>query len=224
MCGPVAPGLVHATNSPHRVNGCHESWVIAMDTRGTSLSETLAATRTGDRKAAAELLPLVYAELRELARARMAHLPPGNTLQPTALVHEVFMRLVGKEDPGWDSKGHFFAAAAESMRQALVDQARRKNRVKRGGGKKRIEVEDFDVPLAQPVEDILALDDALDKLGADDPRKAQIVSLRYFAGLTREETAAALGVSLATIDREWRYIVARLHRELHGDEGTRSAP
>jgi RNA polymerase sigma factor (TIGR02999 family) len=185
-----------------------------MEDRATHLSATLAATCAGDRKAAAELLPLVYAELRALARARLAGLPPGNTLQPTALVHEVYLRLVGDQDPGWNSRGHFFAAAAEAMRQALVDQARRKNRVKHGGGKKRIDLEEFDVPLAQPVEDILALDEALNRLHADDPRKAQIVSLRYFAGLNREETAAALDLSLATIDREWRYIVARLHREL----------
>lgn len=185
-----------------------------MEGPATPLTEALARARHGDRKAAAELLPLVYSELRELARARMAGLPPGNTLQPTALVHEVFMRLVGGADPGWDSRGHFFAAAAEAMRQALVDQARRKRRVKRGGDRKRIDLEGFDVPLAQPVEDILALDEALERLKADDPRKAQIVSLRYFAGLSREETAAALGVSLATVDRDWRYIVARLHKEL----------
>ncbi len=167
--------------------------------------------------AAAEMLPLVYAELRRLAQARMAKLPPGNTLQPTALVHEAFMRLIGKRDPGWDSKGHFFAAAAESMRQILVDQARRKNRVKRGGGKQRIDIEAVDIPLESPVEDILALDAALDRLKLDDPRKAQIVTLRYFAGLSREETAQVLGLSLSTVDREWRYIVARLHKEVHGE-------
>lgn len=180
----------------------------------TALAQVLDDASRGDARAASELLPLVYAELRNLARARLAKLPPGNTLQPTALVHEAFLRVVGKRDPGWDSKGHFFAAAAEAMRNVLVDQARRKNRVKHGGGKKRIGTEDFDVPLACPVQDILALDDALERLGADDPRKAQIVSLRCFAGLNREETAAAMDVSVATIDREWRYIVARLHKEL----------
>lgn len=177
------------------------------------LTRALEAART-DRKAAAELLPLVYRELRELARARMSNLPPGNTLQPTALVHEVFMRLVGDADPGWDSKAHFFAAAADVMRHVLIDQARRKKRLKRGGGRKRIDVDDFDVPLASPVEDILALDAAIEKLRTDDARKAEIVSLRYFAGLSREETAAAMSISVATIDREWRYIVARLHKEL----------
>ncbi len=185
-----------------------------MDESTPPLTQTLRAVAKGDRQAAAELLPLVYSELRELARARMAKQPPGITLQPTALVHEAYMRLVGKEDPGWDSRGHFFGAAAEAMRQVLVDQARRRNRLKRGGGKKRIDVEDFDVPLVAPVEDILALDEALERLGAEDPRKVKIVTLRYFAGLNREETAAAMGLSVPTIDREWRFIVARLHKEL----------
>jgi RNA polymerase sigma factor (TIGR02999 family) len=180
----------------------------------TPLTQVLAAASRGDRQAAAELLPLVYAELRELARSRIARLPPGNTLQPTALVHEAYLRVVGDNDPGWDGRGHFFAAAAEAMRQVLVDQVRRKKRLKRGGDRKRMELEAFDVPLASPVEDILAMDEAIERLRQDDPRKAQIVMLRFFAGLTREETAAAMGLSLATIDREWRYVVARLHREL----------
>jgi len=185
-----------------------------MSSPSEPLTDCLRAAGRGDRKAAAELLPLVYAQLRDLARSRMANVPPGNTLQPTALVHEAFMRLIGKEDPGWENRGHFFAAAAESMRQVLVDQARRKNRLKRGGGKKRIDVDDFDVPLESPVEDIVALDQALDRLRADDERKARIVTLRFFAGLNREETAAAMDLSVATIDREWRYIVARLHKEM----------
>lgn len=183
-----------------------------------NLAETLAAATGGNRQAAADLLPLVYAQLRDLARARMAHVPPGNSLQPTALVHEAFMRLVGDHDPGWDNRGHFFGAAAEAMRQVLVDQARRKKRLKRGGDRKRMDVDDFDVPLLSPVEDILALDAAIERLRADDPRKAQIVSLRYFAGLNREEVAAAMGVSVATIDREWRYIIARLHKEIAGTD------
>ena len=185
-----------------------------MDERAAQLTRTLHVAGRGDRRAAAELLPLVYAELRELARARIARLPPGNTLQPTALVHEAFIRLIGRADPGWEGKGHFFAAAAEAMRRVLVDQARRKKRLKRGGDKRRIDLEEFEAPLASPVEDVLALDAALERLRADDERKAQIVSLRCFAGLTREEAASALGLSLSTIDREWRYIVARLHKEL----------
>lgn len=178
------------------------------------LTDVLRAASAGDSKASADLLPLVYTELRDLARSRMGHLPQGHTLEPTALVHEAYVRLVGKKDPGWDNRGHFFAAAAEAMRQVLVDHARRKNRLKRGGGRKRIDVDDFDVPVMSPVEDILAVDEAIERLARDDPRKARIVLLRFFAGLTREETAAAMGLSVPTIDREWRYIVARLHKEL----------
>lgn len=184
----------------------------------TALESTLISAGRGDRRAAAELLPLVYQELRALARARLAHVPPGNTLQPTALVHEVYLRITGAHDPGWETAGHFFAAAAESMRQVLVDQARRKKRLKRGGDRKRMEVDDFDAPLASPVEDVLALDEAIERLSADDPRKGRIVCLRCFAGLNREEIAAALAISVPTVDREWRYIVARLHKEL-SEEG-----
>ncbi len=181
---------------------------------GPDLHTTLMAATRGDRQAAAELLPLVYQELRDLARARLAHLPPGNTLQPTGLVHEAYLRIAGRRDPGWENAGHFFAAAAESMRQVLIDQARRKKRLKRGGDQRRIDVEDFDAPLEAPVADVLALDDAIERLRADDPRKAEIACLRVYAGLSREEVAAALGISVPTVDREWRFVVARLHREL----------
>ena len=182
------------------------------------LAQTLFAASKGDRRAAAELLPQVYAELRRLAQSRIEKLPPGQTLQATALVHEAFMRLVGDQDPGWDSRGHFFAAAAESMRQILVDQARRKNRVKHGGGKKRIDFDAIEVPFTSSPDEILALDEAIERLRSDDPRKAQIVTLRCFAGLNREETAAAMDVSLSTVDREWRYIVARLYKELKPED------
>lgn len=188
-----------------------------MDPPTSTFEQTLSAASRSDRQAAAELLPLVYNELRTLARARLGQVPVGNSLQPTALVHEAYMRLIGDRDPGWDTRGHFFAAAAEAMRQVLVDQARRKKSLKRGGDRKRIDgIEDFEVPLVSPVEDILSLDEAIERLRADDERKAQIVTLRCFAGLNREETAAALGISVPTIDREWRYIVARLHKELDG--------
>ncbi len=189
-----------------------------MGERESTLAQTLHAASRGDRRAAAELLPLVYDDLRQLARARMDKLPPGNTLQPTALVHEAYMRVVGDADPGWEGRGHFFAAAAESMRQILVDQARRKNRVKHGGGKKRMDIDLIDVPFSSSPAEVLALDAAIERLRADDPRKAQIVTMRCFAGLSREETAAAMGVSLSTIDREWRYIVARLFGELRPDD------
>lgn len=178
------------------------------------VTQVLKAVQDGDQKAAADLLPLVYGELRKLARIRMGKIPAGNTLQPTALVHEAYLRLVGDADPNWNSRGHFFGAAAEAMRQILVDQARRKAALKHGGGQKRENADEVDIPLEAPSEDLLALDQALERLEAEDPRKAQIVKLRYFAGLTREETASALNLSVRTIDYEWRYIVARLHRDM----------
>jgi RNA polymerase sigma factor (TIGR02999 family) len=171
----------------------------------------------GDPQAAAELLPLIYSELRRLAKSRLAKLPPGQTLQPTALVHEAYLRLVGSDAVGWESRGHFFGAAARAMRNILVDQARRKAGLKRGGGRQRVDLEVVEIGVEPPTEDLLALDEAVERLERDDPRKAEIVLLRYFAGLSREETAAALGITVRTIDREWRYIVARLHKELSGE-------
>jgi RNA polymerase sigma factor (TIGR02999 family) len=186
-----------------------------MNERGAQeLTRILRAVNEGNRHASAELLPLVYAELRKLARARMAKTPPGNTLQATALVHEAYLRLVGEQDVAWGNRAHFFAAAAEAMRQILVDQARRKAALKHGGGRKRIDMDQVTPVIEPPGENVLALNEALERLEQDDPDKAQIVKLRYFAGLTREETAAVRGVSVRTIDREWRYIVARLHKEL----------
>ena len=154
----------------------------------------------------------------------MAKLPPGNTLQPTALVHDAYLRLVGDQDPGWDGRGHFFAAAAEAMRQLLVEQARRKAAAKHGGGRRRLDVDQVEIAVDERIGEILAIDQALDRLREHDPRKADIVLHRYFAGLTREETAVVLQVSVRTIDREWRSIVARLHRELHGDLPTTRGP
>ncbi|MCP4251235.1 MAG: sigma-70 family RNA polymerase sigma factor [bacterium] len=184
------------------------------ETRPGPVTQVLNAAAAGDSRAAAELLPLVYAELRKLARARMAHTPPGNTLQPTALVHEAYVRLIGSEDPGWNSRGHFFAAAAQAMRQILVDQARRKNSVKHGGTHKRVDDEGVDVAeptIAPPAEDVLALNEALERLEEADPRKARIVMLRYFAGLSAAETAAALGVSVPTVERDWRFAKTLLY-------------
>lgn len=177
----------------------------------TKLLQTLAQ---GNKQAASELLPLVYDELRKLARSRLSKTPPGNTLQPTALVHEAYLKLVGNIDAGWENRAHFFGAAARAMRDILVDQARRKGAVKRGGDRKRVDAEADEPMFDSPAEDMLALDEALRRLEQDDPRKAEIVMLRYFAGLDREQTAEALGLTTRTIDREWRYIVARLHREL----------
>ncbi len=182
-----------------------------------TIAQIVDAVASGRKKPAAELLPLLYKELRRLAVSRMAKLPPGNTLQPTALVHDAYLRLVGDQDPGWDGRGHFFASAAEAMRQLLVEQARRKAARRHGGGQRRLDVDDVEIAVDLQIGEILAIDQALDRLRASDPRKADIVLHRYFAGLTREETAAVMDISVRTVDREWRSIVARLHRELHGD-------
>lgn len=174
----------------------------------------LRAAEAGDPEAARAILPLVYTELRRVARGLMAKTPPGNTLQPTALVHEAYVRLVGKEDPGWNSRGHFFASAAEAMRRILVEQARRKARNKHGGGLARMDADEMDLPIEIPTEDILALDEALRRLAETDERKADVVKLRYFAGLTIEEVAMALGVSEPTVERDWRFARALLYEQL----------
>jgi len=169
------------------------------------------------QRSAGALVDDLYTELRRLARSRMRILPPGNTLEPTALVHEAWIRLNKNDSIRWNSQGHFFGAAAQAMRQILVDQARRKSRHRHGGGQKRLDVDDIDLAVEVPVDDLLALDQALTRLEADDPRKAQIVMLRYFAGLEREEVAEVLDISLRTVDRDWRYIVARLQRDLEAE-------
>lgn len=177
----------------------------------------LQAAASGDEQSAARLLPVVYHELRRLASSRLARTPEGNTLQPTALVHEAYLRLIGTGDPGWQGRGHFFGAAARAMRDILVEQTRRKARLKHGGDRERIDLDDACGPqaeIAPPTEDMVALDEALRRLEADDPRKGQIVNLRFFAGLTAEQTAEALGISLGTVEREWRYVKAWLYAEL----------
>jgi RNA polymerase sigma factor (TIGR02999 family) len=184
----------------------------------SEVTRLLCAADQGDPQAASQLLPLVYEELRKLAASKMAQAPPGQTLQPTALVHEAYLRLVGEAEPQqWDSRGHFFAAAAEAMRRILVENARRKGSQKRGGDRGRA---DFDVgQLATPElrEDVLALDEALNGLAAADPEAARLVQLRYFAGLTLAEAAQVLGVSPRTVDRLWAYGRAWLYQNLEGD-------
>jgi RNA polymerase sigma factor (TIGR02999 family) len=175
----------------------------------------LHAAQAGDPQAAGELLPLVYAELHQLARARMAHQPAGHTLQPTALVHEAYLRLVGDGNgAAWEGRRHFFFAAARAMRDILVEQARRKASGKRGGDYGRSELDEACAVLQPPAENVLALNEALGELEREDPLKAQIVLLRYFTGLTEEETAEVLGQSERTVRRHWRFIKAWLKSRL----------
>jgi len=180
------------------------------------VTRTLSAIEQGDPHAAERLLPLVYEELRRLAAQRLADEAPGQTLQPTALVHEAYVRLTGKDGAGqcWDNRGHFFAAAAEAMRRILVDNARRKKRLKHGGELQRISLEAIDSLVEEPSEDLVALDEALTRLIAHDPIKAEVVKLRFFAGLTMPEVAQTLDISLATAERYWTYARTWLFAEL----------
>jgi RNA polymerase sigma factor (TIGR02999 family) len=181
------------------------------------VTQILNAIEQGDPRAAADLLPLVYDELRKLAAARLSNENPGQTLQATALVHEAYLRLVVGDHPqGWDGRGHFFAAAAEAMRRILIESARRKGRVKRGGGAARVDLDDLVTRPAPPPEDILAVDEAIDRLSAAAPQAARLVKLRFFAGLTGEQAAAALGVSPRTADALWAYARAWLFDHLGG--------
>jgi RNA polymerase sigma factor (TIGR02999 family) len=185
------------------------------------VTRILSAIEQGDPQAAEPLLPLVYSELRRLAKQRLAQEKPGQTLQATALVHEVYLKLVDCEEvQRWDSRGHFFAAAAEAMRRLLVDNARRKRAEKHGGRLERHNLDAVEIaaPAPAPPEDLLALDEALAKLEAEEPVKAQLVKLRYFAGLSEEDAARALGISRATAHRHWRYAKVWLLNEL-GQEG-----
>jgi RNA polymerase sigma factor (TIGR02999 family) len=177
------------------------------------VTQLLDAAAAGDRRATAELLPLVYDELRKLATGRLAAEAPGHTLQPTALVHEVFLRLVGPEDADrWDHRGHFFAAAAEAMRRILIDHARKRSRAKRGGDRARAEL--ADVAAKDPDDRLIALDEALTGLAAEDPLAARVVELRQFAGLGHEQIAAALGTTVYDARQKWTYARAWLREAL----------
>jgi RNA polymerase sigma factor (TIGR02999 family) len=177
----------------------------------SDVTQLLDAAAAGDRKAAAELLPLVYDELRQLAAARMAAESPNQTLQPTALVHEAYLRLIGAADERrWENRGHFFAAAAEAMRRILVDEARRKRTEKHGGHRRRVELPDVPADPEVADEQLLALDAALTRLSTEDPVAARVVELRHFAGLSIEDAAASLGLSRATAYRHWTYARAWL--------------
>jgi RNA polymerase sigma factor (TIGR02999 family) len=186
--------------------------------RMSEVTSILSAIDQGDPHAARQLLPLVYDELRKLAADKIASERPGQTLQATALVHEAYLRLVDvKQAQRWNSRGHFFAAAAEAMRRILVEQARRKGRLKHGRGRQRVDLESGCLVSAAPSTDLLALDEALSRLAETEPAKAELVKLRFFAGLTMPEAAAALEVSLATAERYWTFARSWLYAELAED-------
>jgi RNA polymerase sigma factor (TIGR02999 family) len=185
----------------------------------TDVTQVLWRIEQGDAAAAEQLLPLVYEELRKLAAARMAGENPGQTLQATALVHEAYLRLISVEQkPQWNSRGHFFAAAAEAMRRILVENARRKGRIKHGGEWVRAELTDVPIVVSEVHEDLLALDSALDRLKAVNPQAMELVQLRYFAGLSGDAAAEMLGISPRTGGRLWAYARAWLHQELRGGD------
>jgi RNA polymerase sigma factor (TIGR02999 family) len=181
----------------------------------SEVTRILSAIQKGDASATEELLPLVYEELRILAAQKLSKEPPGQTLQATALVHEAYLRLVGDEPQSWENRGHFFAAAAEAMRRILVENARRKKRQKHSGGLQKVDLADADITTDGAVDDLLALDEALAKLAREDPLKAELVKLRYFAGLTMEQASQVMSISRATASRYWSYAQAWLFHEMN---------
>ncbi len=207
-----------ASENCHAISCFPEILSFIIDSMNASehVTQILSAIDRGDARAAEELLPLVYDELRRLAAWRLANEMPGQTLQATALVHEAYLRLVGSEDrQRWDSRGHFFAATAEAMRRILVENARRKRRVKHGGAQRRVDLSD--PPATEPDRRLLALEEALTELAEEDPMAARVVELRRFAGLNHEEIAATLGVSLYRARRKWTYARAWLRDALTDD-------
>ena len=185
----------------------------------SDITRILQSIEHGDPKATQELLPLVYEELRRLAAQKMANEAPGHTLQPTALVHEAWLRLTGDQNQKWDGRGHFFAAAAESMRRILIERARRKNSLKRGGDLERVNLDDVDVAVLADDDTLLCINDALEKLEKEDPDAAQVVKLRFFAGMTNEEAGRMMGVTDRTAKRYWTFARAWLFHELRRPAG-----
>jgi RNA polymerase sigma factor (TIGR02999 family) len=184
----------------------------------SDVTRILGAIEEGDPHAANQLLPLVYDELRKLAAQKLAHESPGHTLEATALVHEAYLRLVDTEKAQhWSSRGHFFAAAAEAMRRILVESARRKKRIKHGGDRERADIELANLPTRMSSDELVALDEALEKLKQQDPAKAQLVTLRYFGGMTIEQAAEVLSISRVTAHRYWTYARAWLHQQITGE-------
>jgi len=171
----------------------------------------------GNPAAAEELLPLVYDELRRIAAGRMAHEAAGQTLQATALVHEAWLRMVGDGARTWENRAHFFSAAAEAMRRILIENARRKSRLKRGGNQQRVELEDVDLTAATPDDKILLIDEALERLKSEDEEKSRIVVMKFFGGLTNQEIAHALGVTERTVERQWAYAKAWMFRQIRSE-------
>ncbi|PWU08617.1 MAG: RNA polymerase subunit sigma [Verrucomicrobia bacterium] len=186
----------------------------------SDLTQILDRVQQGDPRAAEELLPLVYEELRKLAVAKMAREAPGQTLQATALVHEAWLRLAGDGEKRWDNRGHFFAAAAEAMRRILVERARKRARVRHGGGLEKVDWENVTIATEDSDDTVLAIHEALEKLANRSPQKAEIVKLRYFTGLEHEEIAQALGISEPTVRRHWAYARSWLMVELKEKFGT----
>jgi RNA polymerase sigma factor (TIGR02999 family) len=180
----------------------------------SDVTRILQAAQQGDSTAADQLLPLVYEELRRLAAHKMANESAGQTLQPTALVHEAWLRLVGNQDQTWNNCGHFFGAAAEAMRRILIENARRKGAQRHGGGKARLNVQEIEIAAPAKDEELLAVSDALEKFAVRDKQKAELVKLRYFVGLTTEEAARVLGISVPTADRWWNFSRAWLYGEI----------
>ncbi|MHC4062591.1 MAG: sigma-70 family RNA polymerase sigma factor [Planctomycetota bacterium] len=180
----------------------------------SEVTRILVAIERGDVRAVDELLPLVYQELRQLATQKLSQEAPGQTLQATALVHEAYIRLVGAEEQNWSGRGHFFAAAAEAMRRILIENARRKKRLRHGGDRRKIDLDEASMAVAGPSDDLIALDEALEKLSSEDKVSADLVKLRFFAGLTMEQAANILGLPRRTADRNWAYARAWLSREV----------
>jgi RNA polymerase sigma factor (TIGR02999 family) len=202
-----------------------EGWrqsVSDSESNASEVTRILSAIRNGDAQAAKELLPLVYDELRKLAASKMAHENPGQTLQATALVHEAWLRLGGQENQAWNGRSHFMGAAAEAMRRILIDNARRKRRLRHGGGQLRVDLQEMEIAIPVKDDDLLEVDAALERFTAQDKQKAELVKLRYFTGLTIEEAAEILGVSTPTAKRWWAYARAWLHKEIEDQKNSRT--
>ena len=185
---------------------------------GGDVTRILEAVQQGDPNAADKLLPLVYEELRHLAAHKMANQAPGHTLQPTALVHEAWLRLIGNQEAQFAGRAHFFAAAAEAMRHILIDSARRKRAVRHGGAQVRVDIQNVEIAAPADDEELLAIHEVLDKLATEEPQKAELAKLRYFVGMTFEEAAEVLGISVATAKRYWAYARAWLYEEIRANK------